>query len=418
MNRDQKSRDVIRSMVVSSFCLLLLLCPFNRVQASGGEEMEGSRLEEYLEEGKRENYFGEFGEMDYALFLETNVGYAVTMDYFRYGVYGDFQERAEEGEETYFTLYQKLFGRELRLATYTEWCETESLWSEEDWNYIQHKKWAESEEELLTNVSTDLEWLVTRKQKRDCSIIKEKWYQGREEVRAYDNDLDGIRRFQQGRAEEGGYEPLSEKSIEETEKKLKQIYDNRIREWEEKWMSIGGGGRLLACVVMNENDIGTGIDIYQIGEEEPRLLYQMGELETEGEWPMEVSQIEGDEESGFVIFSYGDSTYRMNYPEGSMEKLGEFMYRTTYSPDGKYLSYCTGNNFLYDFWEVLDGSNQQYIEMRERWDVIPPGWYVREVASGKEAYIPIERWELDDRPLYGGRCVWIEKEKLLGILGY
>lgn len=52
-----------------------------------------------------------------------------------------------------------------------------------------------------------------------------------------------------------------------------------------------------------------------------------------------ISQFVGDEESGWLVFSNGDTTYRLNYPDREPEKIGEFMFDTTYSSDGKYLMF-------------------------------------------------------------------------------
>ena len=71
-----------------------------------------------------------------------------------------------------------------------------------------------------------------------------------------------------------------------------------------------------------------------------------------------------------------------------------------------------------ELWTMLDKSKMdKFNKMHAEWDRVPPGWYVREVATGNTAYIPIEIWIPDMRPLYGGRCVWIEKDKLFQTLG-
>lgn len=54
--------------------------------------------------------------------------------------------------------------------------------------------------------------------------------------------------------------------------------------------------------------------------------------------------------------------------------------------------------------------------MKERWEAIAPGWYVKDLETGNTTYIPIETWELDSRPFYGGRCIWIEKDNLFQVI--
>lgn len=110
----------------------------------------------------------------------------------------------------------------------------------------------------------------------------------------------------------------------------------------------------------------------------------------------------------------------MNYPDGEACKIGEFMFCTSYSPDGKYVAYCTGNIDLFDSWEDMVTEKEYtldldlYHNIRERWDAIAPGWYVEELETGNKTYIPIE---LDcERPIYGGQCMWIERDELLQLL--
>ena len=73
---------------------------------------------------------------------------------------------------------------------------------------------------------------------------------------------------------------------------------------------------------------------------------------------------------------------------------------------------------LDELWTMLNKSKMdKFNKMHAEWDRVPPGWYVREVATGNTAYIPIEIWIPDMRPLYGGRCVWIDKDKLFQAIG-
>ena len=112
----------------------------------------------------------------------------------------------------------------------------------------------------------------------------------------------------------------------------------------------------------------------------------------------------------------------MTYPDGSLEKLGEFMYGTTFSPDEKYLAYCTGNRVLDELW--MFWTNEKYAEklekwhqMYERWETTGSGWYVEELETGKKTYIYIEPWQEDEgSSINTRRCVWIQKDRLLQIL--
>ena len=78
------------SLLTILMVIFIIFSTVNNVNASGGEEMEGSELEKYLLQngiGETKGLFDDFEEMDYALFLETNVGYGVTGNYYKYGIY-------------------------------------------------------------------------------------------------------------------------------------------------------------------------------------------------------------------------------------------------------------------------------------------------------------------------------------------
>lgn len=170
--------------------------------------------------------------------------------------------------------------------------------------------------------------------------------------------------------------------------------------------------KLLAIAAPDNESIG----IYSMeSEEELQHIEIADSIDTD--WPIEVSQIKGNAESGWIVFSNGDVTYRITYPDGTLEKLGEFMYGTTYSPDGKYLAYCTGNEIMSDLWMVLPEEKQEkWQQMYIRWENVGTGWYVEELETGKKTYIHIETWESDDGTVRSGRCAWIQKNKLLQII--
>lgn len=56
------------------------------------------------------------------------------------------------------------------------------------------------------------------------------------------------------------------------------------------------------------------------------------------------------------------------------------------------------------------------VKFYRRWDEIPAGWYIEELATGNQVYIPVETWKQDARRLEGGRCVWIQKDKLCQVV--
>lgn len=112
----------------------------DEVKASGGEPTEGSRLEQFEKENTL--FFDGITEMNYCLFLETNVKHGTSHDYDRYGIYGDFTRTTREGEELYFNLNEKMIGNKLELGT--------------------HREWYYNEEPFIQNISPDLELVISR----------------------------------------------------------------------------------------------------------------------------------------------------------------------------------------------------------------------------------------------------------------
>lgn len=372
-----------------------------QVSASGGEPMEGSQLEQF--EKSEEPLFDGFAEMDYCLFLETHLDYGVTLDYYRYGIYGDFVRTMQEGEAVYFALNEKLIGNRLALRTHTEW-------------YA-------NEEPFIQDISPDLEWTISRKYTDVAAKlnIDKAYYQGQE--------------LEQKELEIGSGTALFEFQRKETNGTYELMEDEKLKRWDEITMTVWGRkyslqdfqrisissideyGKLLAVVAPDNKSIG----IYSMESgEELQHMEMVADIDTD--WPIEVSQINGNAESGWIVFSNGDVTYRMPYPDGSLEKLGEFMYGTTFSPDGKYLAYFTGNRILAELCQSWSDEKhadklEKWEQMYARWETVGTGWYVEELETGKKTFIYIEPWQEDyGSTIRSGRCVWLQKDRLLQIL--
>ncbi|MBQ9990292.1 MAG: hypothetical protein IJP31_05045 [Lachnospiraceae bacterium] len=356
--------------------------------------------------------------MEWALFLETEVskGVAAGNFYWRYGVYGDFTGSQREGEAVYFSLNESILGKRLELTSTLNRKE-----EEESYENNHHRAWAESKEEHIAGCSPDLEWIITWQMGEGT----ERWYKNGEKV--YEHDIEdtgyGRKGFISQQTEEGIL-PMEEKMIIEAEEILEELYGTpRFYSINYRtYYCFGSAGGVLASVNETGWKEADAINIYSLTGEEPVLVYELPVPTDKAKWPIQVSQIVGNEQSGWVVFSYGYETFRMTYPGGEIEKLGEYMFSTSYSPDGKYLAYCTGSMLMWDSWirwaDVDNSMISNYVKpMKEEWQKIPQGWYVMDLETGEKSYIPVPYWEYDDdRPLYGGRCTWIEKDKLLELL--
>lgn len=396
MNKSQENKLFVGLLMV----ILSVFLSENIVKASGGEEMEGSQLEQFEKKlseqknGEESKLFDGFEEMEYALFLETNVGYGVTGNYYKYGIFDESVKSEREGEELYFEVCEKILGKKLYMNT--------------------HEEWAKNEKMHIRNLSPDLQWVVARSYfaQTTCGLYKDEVIFNKNTIAEAEGALgESENIFTLKRIDSENYDFVTDEFINQETELVDKVWGYSYI-WLIKCVtSMDEYGKLLAISEPDNQSIG----IYDT--ENWKMIHHITIEGMDADYPIEVSQINGNEEEGRMVFSNGDATYRMTYPDGKPEKIGEFMYDTTYSPDGNYLAYCTGNIELNDLWmslpdEKFDKINDLYIE----WDKIAPGWYVEELETGNKTYIPIETWAQDQRPLYGGRCVWIQKDKLLQLL--
>lgn len=362
------------------------------ISIAGGEEME-SNQEENVPDAEKINWPESFKNMDYVLFLETNVGYGVTLNYYRYGIYGDFIDTAEEGEKIYFRLCKKLLGIELAMK--------------------KHEEWVDNRKAHIQNLSPDLRWVVAREYPESAlslSCYKDKVLLDGKLIAEGNGEGDFAREisFYFGKDEKGGYflldKGIQDKRAEITESLGGYNYPAFVN----NATCIDEKGKLLAAAEA-DNQI---IQIYRL--EDNALLHRITIEKLDADWPVEISEIEGGEDQGWIVFSNGDVTYRIAYPNGKEEKIGEYMYGTVYSPDGKYRAYCTGNIELLEAGYTVSGEKyNDYCRLCDKWNEIPTGWYVESLETGEKAYIPVETWMQDERPLYGGRGIWLDKKRLL-----
>ncbi len=355
-----------------------------------------SNQEENVANIEKNNWPESFKNMDYALFLETNVGYGVTLNYYRYGIYGYFTDTAAEGEKLYFRLCKKLLGTKLAME--------------------KHEEWVDNRKTHIQNLSPDLHWVVAREYPE--SALSLSCYEDKVmldgKLMAESNGEGTLAReisFYFGKDENGGYFLLDSNVQDRRAEIAEKLGGYNYPAFVNNTTCIDGKGKLLAAAEADSR----AIRIYRL--EDNALLHYITVEKWNEDWPVEISQIEGEEDEGWIVFSNGDMTYRMAYPNGKVEKIGEYMYGTVYSPDEKYRVYCTGNiELLESCYTISDEKYDEYDRLCSRWNEIPTGWYVEALETGEKAYIPVETWIQDDRPLYGGRCVWLEKERLLEML--
>lgn len=114
----------------------------------------------------------------------------------------------------------------------------------------------------------------------------------------------------------------------------------------------------------------------------------------------EIVQFEGDDQGGWLTVQAGDFFFRIEYPSGEVTYLGEYLYSLSFSPDGKYAAYTSVD---YD-----NGVGKYPVEDEQ---TPPPGIYVKEIETGKTAYLywdPFRNWE--ETYFLARSFLWLEKE--------
>ena len=113
-------------------------------------------------------------------------------------------------------------------------------------------------------------------------------------------------------------------------------------------------------------------------------------------------QFEGNEQEGWIIVQAGTSSFfRIAYPSGDVTYLGEYLYSPCFSPNGKYVAYSG-----------IDYGNVVAMDLEEQEQIPPPGIYVKEIETGKTAYIYWNR--LPEERTF----MWLEKESFEEYMGY
>ena len=372
---------MIRQSILAVLLMSYIVC---------GVISEEDSMEEKIEETKRyyaaaEEYCSmeDLGEMDYYLFCDTQLRKGASGYEGKPSIINNDTQTIEEAKE----LYQK-FREQLPLEDEEE----------------ENRGNADGEEERTEAVyiSPDCKWVITHKWGENQVMITQTIYYEKEKVREQVSDTtqgvypllivkegDGYREM-----EEEGYKRLTScrKEMGYIGEKQMNAEGNlyAMPNHERSWLIIGA---------MKDGTEQWRFDLQGIREEAKKIREDRGyEEDYSG---VNTEQFEGNEQEGWLVVQVGRSSFfRIAYPSGEVTYLGEYLYSPCFSPDGKYLAYS-----------CLDYENGVDMEPEEEKQTPPPGIYVREVETGKTAYIywhpSIETGEnfLDYRTF-----TWLEKE--------
>lgn len=115
---------------------------------------------------------------------------------------------------------------------------------------------------------------------------------------------------------------------------------------------------------------------------------------------IEMSQIEGDLDSGFLLFNNDVRAFRMALKDGSVEMLGDYIFCPQISPDGRHLVFCSIPRW---YMEVTNN-----IELWEVNELIPSGVYLKNLSTGEIYYTDIQEHDCRAVSIEGVSCRWLD----------
>ncbi|MDE7251179.1 MAG: hypothetical protein K2N82_15145 [Lachnospiraceae bacterium] len=330
------------------------------------------------------NYCGmdEFEELNYYLFCDSQLHEGAGGFTFRPSIIGSETQTIEEAKQ----LYQE-FAERLPL-------DFEEKETKCDITYV-------------SDVSPDCKCVITSKWSEHETMRTQILFYEKEKVREEVNEI-RVENYPMLIVKDGdSYREMDEEHYEMLSELKKESYDEGyLPIWR-----INAEGNLLAGVRDNSlltiREIEEGAEqwsfsVQGIQEEVAQIRDDIQEGDTVF---VTVEQFEGDEKEGWLTVQAGRSSFfRIAYPSGEVTYLGEYMYSACFSPDGKYVAYSSDA----DYDDEVDMEQEEYERMKR---ICPPGICVREVETGKTAYLYWDPNKNPEEDFMEYRCfVWIEKE--------
>lgn len=368
-------------MVMRGIWMALLILRIMAAAISGRDDRKEEAEEDVRDYMLAKEYctIDEFENMDYYLFCDTQLHEGAGGFKMKPCIIGSETQTIEDAKELYQEFREKL--------------------------PIETEPDEEGEENYVTYISQDCKWVITNKWSEYKTISTQRLFYEKDRVREKVTETRGSvypilvvkdgNRYKE--MDEEQYTKLSE---------LTRItfYDGGY----ESFKKINPEGNLLAEIkddykLLTISRVENGIEQWSfplqgIREEVERIR---DDIKAKDTVLVSVCQFEGDEKEGWLTVQAGPSSFfKISYPSGEVTYLGEYLYSVCFSPDGKYVAYSD-----------VDYDNRVDMEQEERAQMPPQGIYIKEVETGKTAYI---YWDPSKNPeedfMEYRDFMWIEKE--------
>ena len=365
--------------MVRKVILLMLVIASVSMENGKKEEMERDVKNDMI----MEDYCGmdEFEELNYYLFCDSQLHEGVGGFTFKPSIISSETKTIEEAKQ----LYQEFMER------------------------LPLDSMEEGEENNAFYVSSDCKWVITNKWNEHKRMSTQMLFYEKEKVKEKVTEIwDGIQPILIVK-DGNSYREMDKEQYEkllEIEKII--FYDggydcfNKINIEGNLFAEIRDEYNLLTIRDIEEGAEQWSFSLQGIQEEVARIRDDIKEGDTV---LLTVQQFEGDEKEVWLTVQAGlSSFFRIAYPSGEVTYLGEYMYSICFSPDGKYAAYSSDA----DYDSKVDMEPEEYERMKR---ICPPGICVREIETGKTAYI---YWDPAKNPeenyMEYRHFMWIEKE--------
>ncbi len=341
----------------------------------------GDKMEEKIETSKRdyvsavENWSTkDLGEMDYYLFCHTEMSTDVGSVEFVSVLIDSQTQTVEEAK-----------------ALYQEFKERLPLKEEEEGNGEQDGD--EGEKTEIFYVSPDCKWIVTQKWSEHQTINMQMLFHEKEKVKEKVCETsEGVNPIVLVKNKDN-YQEMEEEQYKKLLDLKRKIGYRKINAEGELYARTNVEDSLLTIGTIKDGTEQWSYDLAGIKEDARKIRESKG-YEEDSVLGVFIEQFEGNEQEGWLIVQAGPSSFfQIAYPAGEVTYLGEYLYSPCFSPDGKYLAYSG-----------IDYDNVVGMDLEEEKRIPPLGIYIREVETGRTAYID---W---DRLPENRSFMWIKKE--------
>lgn len=312
----------------------------------------------------------DLGEMDYDLFCYTEMSSDVGPVEYVSVVIDSQTQTIEEAR-----------------ALYLEFKERLSLEEEEEQNED------EGERTEISYVSPDCKWIVTQKWSEHQTMNTQMLFHEKEKIKEQVCEASkGVNPILLVKKEDI-YQEMEEGQYKKLLDIRREIGYRKINAEGELYARTNVEDSLLTIGAIKDGTDQWSYDLEGIKEETREIRESKG-YEEDSVVGVFIEQFEGNEQEGWLVVQAGSSSFfRIAYPSGEVTYLGEYLYSPCFSPDGKYLAYSG-----------IDYDNVVGMDLEEEKKIPPLGIYIREVETGKTAYID---W---DRLPENRSFVWLERE--------